>query len=349
MKNRTISVVTALATLLAVWPVLAEREARRAGAAEREQGDRPAVRLRDMSPEERAKLKQRWQSMSEEEREQFRAQMRERLGPRPPELGREGLAKTLDAQVARLKADHEASVGELKEILELANKEKAKQTAKRLEQLIAKHEKQFNERLQAFEARRERLLAAGRERPPRPERVEALEQAGKKAPDFTLKTFDGKTVSLADYKGKIVVLEWLNFECPFSLYHYKTVNTMASLANKYKDKNVVWLAINSTSHTTEQANLDFAKQYKVPFPILDDRPGKVGHAYDAKTTPHMFIIDTNGRIVYEGAIDNAPTGKVAEGQELTNYVDQALAELTAGKKISNPNTKPYGCTVKYPK
>jgi hypothetical protein len=87
----------------------------------------------------------------------------------------------------------------------------------------------------------------------------------------------------------------------------------------------------------------------VPFPILDDRPGKVGHAYGAKTTPHMFIIDTNGRIVYEGAIDNAPTGKVAEGQELTNYVDQALAELTAGKKISNPNTKPYGCTVKYPK
>jgi len=171
--------------------------------------------------------------------------------------------------------------------------------------------------------------------------------AGKKAPQFTLKSFNGKQISLSDYKGKIVVLEWFNDECPFVRYHYDKANTMVKLAKKYKPKNVVWLAINSTSHTTEQQNRNFAVQHNLPYPILDDRQGKVGRAYGATNTPDMFIIDAKGNIVYEGAIDNSPTGKPPEGQEPANYVDRALSELISGKAVSIPETKPYGCSVKY--
>ena len=174
-------------------------------------------------------------------------------------------------------------------------------------------------------------------------------QAGRKAPEFTLKSFDGKEITLSDYKGKIVVLEWFNDECPFVRYHYEPANTMVELANKYKDKNVVWLAIDSTSHTTPEQNKEFTGKYKLPFPILDDRPGAAGRAYGATNTPHIFIIDTKANIVYEGAIDNSPKGRTPAGQELINYVDNALVELAAGKPISTPSTKPYGCSVKYAK
>ena len=175
----------------------------------------------------------------------------------------------------------------------------------------------------------------------------ALPEAGKKAPDFTLRSFDDKEVSLADYKGKIVVLEWFNDECPYVRYHYDNVSTMVDLAKNYKDKNVVWLAVNSTNHTTAEQNKDFAAKHNLPYPILDDRPGKVGRAYGATNTPHMYIIDTNGNIAYEGAIDNSPMGGKKEG--VINYVRKALMELTGGKPVSTPNTKPYGCTVKYPR
>ena len=166
-----------------------------------------------------------------------------------------------------------------------------------------------------------------------------------KAPEFTLTNYDGKVISLSDYKNKIVVLEWFNYECPFVKYHYDKANTMVELGNKYKDKGVVWLAVNSTKHLTTEKNKDFADKHKLNYPILDDRSGKVGRAYSAKTTPHMFIIDTKGSVVYNGAIDNSPLGRKKEGA--INYVDKALAELTAGKAVSIPNTKPYGCTVKY--
>jgi len=173
-------------------------------------------------------------------------------------------------------------------------------------------------------------------------------QADSKAPEFTLTNFDGKEVSLSDHKGKIVVLEWFNYECPYVIYHYgDNTNTMVKLANQYKDKNVVWLAVNSTKHLTVEKNKDFAEKYKVPFPILDDSSGEVGRAYKATNTPHMFIIDTKGNIAYEGAIDNSPMGKTPTGQEAINHVDKALAELTAGKAVSVPKTEPYGCTVKY--
>jgi peroxiredoxin len=169
-------------------------------------------------------------------------------------------------------------------------------------------------------------------------------EVGSKAPEFSLANYDGKTVNLSDYKGKIVVLEWFNYECPFVKYHYEKANTMIELPDKYKDKGVMWLAINSTAHQTTEGNKEFAEKHKVGYPILDDRTGKVGHLYGAITTPHMFIIDAKGNIAYNGAIDNSPMGKEAN---VINYVDKALEELTSGKEVSTTNTKPYGCTVKY--
>ncbi|MHC4153608.1 MAG: thioredoxin family protein [Planctomycetota bacterium] len=172
-------------------------------------------------------------------------------------------------------------------------------------------------------------------------------EAGKKAPAFALKGFDGKDVSLSDYAGKIVVLEWFNHECPFVKYHYEKAYTMVELATKYRNKNVVWLAVNSTNHTTPEQNKAYVAEHKIPYPILDDRSGNVGRAYGATNTPNMFVIDTSGNIAYAGAIDNSPRGEKKDG--VINYVDKALAELTAGKSVSTASAKPYGCNVKYAK
>jgi len=169
-----------------------------------------------------------------------------------------------------------------------------------------------------------------------------------KAPDFTLKNYDGKEFKLSDFKSKIVVLEWINPECPFVRYHYEKKSTIKDLAKKYKEKKVVWLAINSTNFHKAEDNRKFAEKNKISHPILDDSSGKVGRAYKATNTPHIFIINTEGNIAYSGAVDNAPLGKVPEDKQFVNYVDKALEELTSGKTVSITKTKPYGCTVKYP-
>jgi peroxiredoxin len=337
MKKYLISGIIAATVLLLVWPVLGQQAARENRGI--------------LSPEERAKLKERWTTMSEEEREQFRNQMRERIGIPRPAAGREGqmrMTERFEEQIATMRAEHEEFIGELKAVRELAVKEKAGKTVEGLDKLIEKHEKKFQENMAQINQRRQRMerLMGDRTRPPGRESIEEL--GARPAPPFTLSTFDGKKVSLSDYTGKTVVLEWFNFECPFVRYHYEKPKTMIKLAEKYKDKNVVWLAINSTSHTTPEANMDFAQKHKLPYPILDDRSGRVGHAYGAKTTPHMYVINRRGRIVYDGAIDNAPLGEVPAGQELINYVDKALEELTTGKPVTISNTKSYGCTVKYP-
>ncbi len=170
-----------------------------------------------------------------------------------------------------------------------------------------------------------------------------------KAPDFTLKNYDGTEVKLANYKGKIVVLEWFNYECPFSRYNHEKTTAVNDLVNKYKDKNVVWLAINSTGHQQTEKNKEFAEKNNIEFPILDDSSGTTGKAYGAKTTPHIFIVDAEGNIAYNGAFDNAPLGDVPKDEKPVNYVDKALGELTAGKTVSTATTKPYGCSVKYGK
>jgi peroxiredoxin len=121
---------------------------------------------------------------------------------------------------------------------------------------------------------------------------------------------------------------------------------MQTLASKYKDKGVVWLAINSTSSADQKANNAWVKQYDLSYPILDDSSGKVGKEYGAKTTPHMFVIDRSGKLVYKGGIDNDPQGEKADR---INYVDQTLQQLVQGKTVELKETKSYGCSVKYSK
>jgi peroxiredoxin len=167
---------------------------------------------------------------------------------------------------------------------------------------------------------------------------------GDTAPAFTLKDTEGNSVSLSDFEGKIVVLEWLNPDCPYVQRHYKA-GTMKKLATAYDDKGVVWLTINSTHYMDSAANASFKAANQLPYTILVDQSGKVGHLYEAKTTPHMYIIDGGGKLVYIGAIDDDPRGN--KDEPATNYVAAALDEVVAGKGVTTAETKPYGCSVKY--
>jgi peroxiredoxin len=167
---------------------------------------------------------------------------------------------------------------------------------------------------------------------------------GAKAPDFTLQDQNGKPISLHDFAGKIVVLEWTNPECPFVQRVYRE-KTMQTLYSQYKDKDVVWFAINSSNFATNDTNKQWAVDQNISYPILNDSSGTTGHAYHATNTPNMFIIGTDGTLLYEGAIDNDPEGE--KTNDKINFVHQALDEILAGKSVSDPQTKPYGCSVKY--
>jgi peroxiredoxin len=170
---------------------------------------------------------------------------------------------------------------------------------------------------------------------------------GQPAPAFSLQDQDGKTISLDANKGKVVVLEWFNEECPIDMRVYKE-GEMKALADKWISKDVVWLAVNSTHDKTNASNKAAAAKLQIDWPILNDAPGDIGHAYGATNTPHMYIIDKDGKLVYMGAIDDDPRGDKAVDQRL-NYVDKALSELTSGSTITTPQTKAYGCAVHYAK
>jgi peroxiredoxin len=174
--------------------------------------------------------------------------------------------------------------------------------------------------------------------------AEPKAQVGQPAPQFTLEDQNGKSVSLADYRGKIVVLEWFNNECPIVQRHYRA-KTMATLSAKYAPQGVVWLAINTTAGKSNADNKAAASQMDIAYPVLNDSSGTVGHLYGATNTPNMYIINKDGVLVYKGAIDNDPRGNMSADR--VNYVDQALGELLKGEPISTPETKPYGCSVKY--
>lgn len=175
----------------------------------------------------------------------------------------------------------------------------------------------------------------------------AAAQVGTAAPDFKLKDTDGKEISLSQYKGKVVVLEWFNSGCPFVVRHHEKNHTMSDTAKKFGDK-IVWIAINSGAPGKEGYGMDADAKTKwhITWPILNDETGKVGRMYGAKTTPHMFIIDAQGVLQYAGAIDNDPRGEKSPGERV-NYVAQALDEILAGKPVSQKETKAYGCSVKY--
>jgi peroxiredoxin len=175
---------------------------------------------------------------------------------------------------------------------------------------------------------------------------------GSAAPDFSLTDAKGQTHSLSQYKGKYVVLEWFNPECPFVKKHYGSDN-MQKLQKEYTGKGVVWLTIDSNAPGT-QGNLTPEQAQKVATSwktqqtaLLLDPDGKVGRAYGAKNTPNMVIIDPEGKIAYEGAIDSKATPNPADIPSSTNYVKAALDQSLAGKSISTRQTKPYGCSVKY--
>tara|TARA_Y100000589_G_scaffold246136_1_gene233875 strand:+ start:1099 stop:1689 length:591 start_codon:yes stop_codon:yes gene_type:complete len=173
--------------------------------------------------------------------------------------------------------------------------------------------------------------------------VMAQDLVGKKAPDFSLVDQNGKTHKLSDYAGKNVVLEWTNPGCPFVVRHYEA-GTMKNLANASAADSVVWLAVNSSHFTTVKESTEWAKKHGHTFPTLHDADGKVGKAYNAVTTPHMYVVDGKGMVAYEGAIDSDAWVKDAKA---TNYVAAALADLKAGRSVAKPYVKPYGCSVKY--
>ena len=175
---------------------------------------------------------------------------------------------------------------------------------------------------------------------------------GSAAPDFSLTDAKGATHSLSQYKGKYVVLEWFNPECPFVKKHYGGGN-MQKLQEEYTGKGVVWLSIDSSapgmegSLTPDQAQKKISEWKTKQTALLLDPEGKAGRAYGAKNTPDMIVINPDGKIVYEGAIDSKATPNPADIPSSTNYVKVALDESLAGKPVTNANTKPYGCSVKY--
>lgn len=175
---------------------------------------------------------------------------------------------------------------------------------------------------------------------------------GEPAPDFSLKDLDGKAVKLADFKGKPVVLEWFNPECPYVKAAH-TKGPLVDTARKQAGKGVVWLSINSGAPgkqgTGVEKNKEAVKAFALGNPVLLDEAGTVGKAYGATNTPHVFVINKEGKLVYRGAADNSPDGegKSPTDGKLVNFVEAALEDLAAGRPVKTPESKAYGCSVKY--
>jgi len=172
---------------------------------------------------------------------------------------------------------------------------------------------------------------------------------GSPAPDFTLNDTDGKPVSLSSLRGKTVVLEWFNPDCPFVRYAHGPGGPLRTQPPRVLSDSVVWLAINSSApgkqgHGTER-NRAARTEYAMKYPVLLDEDGKVGRQYGARTTPHLFVIDANGTLAYAGGLDGAPMGN----GNRANHVDACLEDLAAGKAVRKSTSKPYGCSVKYGK
>ena len=182
--------------------------------------------------------------------------------------------------------------------------------------------------------------------------ADAAAMVGKPAPALELSDVNGEAVRLDSFKGKIVVLEWVNFPCPFVGKQYGSGN-MQALQQKYTEKGVVWLSVCSSApgkqgHVTgDEAKALIEEKGAAPTRFLLDPKGVVGKAYGAKTTPHLFVIDAKGTLVYNGAIDDRPSTKLADVEGAKNYLAAALESTMAGRKVQTAATQPYGCSVKY--
>ena len=178
-------------------------------------------------------------------------------------------------------------------------------------------------------------------------------KVGDPAPDFTGTDSHGQSHKLSDYRGKFVVLEWHNNGCPYTKKHYESGN-MQRLQKEWTGKGVVWFTVISSSPgtqgyvTADEENAYLGKTHAVPSAAILDANGAIGHAYGAKTTPHMFIINPQGQVIYNGAIDDRPTSDVSDINGAKNYVSEALQEAMAGQQVAVASTRPYGCSVKYP-
>ena len=182
--------------------------------------------------------------------------------------------------------------------------------------------------------------------------AQAAPAVGEGAPDFTLKDAAGNTVRLSDYRGKHVVLEWTNPGCPYVRKHYDSGN-MPATQKEAVDKGVAWLSINST----EKSSWEYMEPTKLvawqkerksqPTAVLVDEEGVAGKAYGARTTPHMYIVDPQGRLIYAGGIDSIPSSNPDDIKKAVNYVRQGLDEALAGKPLTAASTRPYGCSIKY--
>lgn len=177
-------------------------------------------------------------------------------------------------------------------------------------------------------------------------------RVGASAPAFTATDSNGQTHSLSQYHGKYVVLEWHNQGCPYTRKHYVSGN-MQNLQKEWTAKGVVWFTVISSAPgqqvyvTPPQENAYLDKMHASPTAVLMDSDGKVGHLYNAKTTPQMVVINPEGNLIYEGAIDNKPTPDVDDIRGADNFVNDALTAAMAGKPVATPFTRPYGCSVKY--
>lgn len=177
-------------------------------------------------------------------------------------------------------------------------------------------------------------------------------KVGEPAPDFAAKDSNGRAQKLSDYRGKYVVLEWHNRQCPFVHKHYASRN-MQNLQKKWTAKGVVWFTVISSAPgrqgymMPEEENAYVLKMGASPTAVLLDPSGKVGHLYSAKTSPHMFVINPQGILIYNGAIDDKPTTDLEDVSTAKNYVNLALEEATAGRQVTTRVTRPYGCSVKY--
>jgi peroxiredoxin len=177
-------------------------------------------------------------------------------------------------------------------------------------------------------------------------------KVGDAAPAFAAADSHGQTQKLEQYRGKYVVLEWHNHNCPFTKKHYSSGN-MQGLQKEWTAKGVVWFTVISSAPgadgyvTADEENAYVSQVHAAPSAVLLDPDGKLGHMYNAKTTPHMFVIDPQGKVIYEGAIDNRPTPDPDDVKGAENYVSDALLASMAGKAVNPAYTRPYGCSVKY--
>jgi hypothetical protein len=181
----------------------------------------------------------------------------------------------------------------------------------------------------------------------------ATAEVGKAAPDFTLTDINGNKHSLAEFRGKTVVLEWVNPECPFVMKHYDKSGNIPKLQQAATADGVVWLSINS-GHPGAQGDFEPARVAEwqkrngtAATAYFRDQDGKVGKLYDARTTPHMYVIDAGGTLVYAGGIDSIRSSKVEDIATATNYVAAALSDVKSGKPVRTKTSQPYGCSVKY--